>query len=53
MTDCTILESKIILLLVTFWTIKLIKLLSDVWRIGITLHTSAKSYVWNTYVYFT
>lgn len=52
MTECTTLEPKIVLLLVTLWAIKLVKLLSEVWRIGIFLHTSAKFCVWNTFVYF-
>lgn len=33
--------------------IKLVKLLSKIWRIGITLHTSAKFCVWDTIVYLT
>lgn len=51
MTACATLEPKIILLLAIFWIIKLIKLLSEIWRVGIALHTSAKFCVWNTFVY--
>ena len=53
MTACTTLEPKTVLLLVILWIIKLVKLLSKIWRIGITLHTSAKFCVWDTIVYLT
>jgi hypothetical protein len=39
------------LILFTSWVTKLIELLHWIWRIGISIHTSAKTCVWNTIVY--